>query len=104
MPVTVDEPALARDLYTHLLEPLRRGRLRRAAVLAVDVIASALSAPSDLSSAGDVVVRRRADGAEVLRVPVGPPEEAAQVSAHVEQQLADMSPAEFRKTWGIAQE
>ncbi|MCD4535953.1 hypothetical protein LRP67_17835 [Nocardioides sp. cx-169] len=100
--MTAEEPALAGDVYAHVLETLRRGRLRRAAILAVDVVASVLSAPSELSSAGDVVVRRRADGVEVLRVPVGPPEEAAQISAHVEQQLAGMSPAEFRATWGIA--
>ncbi|WP_193612332.1 hypothetical protein [Nocardioides lijunqiniae] len=102
--MTTDDPTLAADVYTRALEPHRRGRLRRTAVVAADIVASSLGGLLELSSAGEVVVRRRADDREVLRVPAGPPEEAAQLVAHVEEQLTSMSPAEFREAWGIAQE
>lgn len=96
-----DEPALAGDLYEHRLEPHERGRLRRAVVAAVDLVAAATVGLLELSSAGEVVVRRRADGAEVLRVPAGPAEEAAQLLTHVREQLRTLSPADFRDAWGL---
>ena len=99
--MTTDEPVLAGDLYRHRLEAHERGRLRRAAVLAADLVASATVGLLELSSAGEVVVRCREDDLEVLRVPAGPPEEAAQLMAHVEEQLASLSPVEFREAWGI---
>lgn len=99
--MSTDEPDLATDLYRHGLEPHERGRLRRAAVLAADLVASATVGMLELSSLGEVVVRRRTDDLEVLRVTAGPPDEATQLLAHIEEQLATMSPAEFRATWGI---
>lgn len=94
-----DEPALAGDLYEHHLEPHRRGRLRRAVLAAADIVAASLGGLLELSSAGEVVVRRRADAVELVRIPAGPPEEAAQVLAHVREQLETLSPAEFRDAW-----
>ena len=98
------EPTLAGDLYEHRLEPQQGGRLRRlarAVWVVGDLVAAAVAAPIDLTSAGDVVVRRKVDAVEVLRVPAGPPEEAARMLAHVGEQLEDMSPEEFRGAWGI---
>lgn len=100
--MSTDEPALAGDLYRHALEPHQRGRLRRAAVQAADLVAAATVGLLELSSVGDVVVRRRSDDLEVLRVPAGPPDEAAQTLAHVGEQLDTLPPAEFRDAWGIS--
>lgn len=91
------------EIYRHELAPMRRGRLRRVLVGTVDLVAAMVGGLLELSSAGDVLVVRRSDEREVLRVPGGPPEEAAQLMHHVGQQLATLSPAEFRKRWGIAE-
>ena len=99
--MTDHEPTVAGDLYEHRLESQQHGRLRRAVLAVGDVVAAALAGPLDLSSAGDVVVRRRVDAVEVLRVPAGPPEEAAQVVAHVREQLETLSPEEFHATWSL---
>lgn len=97
----MDDSTPAGDLYEHRLEAQQHGRLRRAILVAGDVIAAALAGPIDLASAGDVVVRRRVDQIEVLRIPAGPPEEAAQVMARVGEQLAALSLAEFHEAWSV---
>ena len=48
----------------------------------------------------DVVVTRRADGVEVLRVWAGDPAVPGDMLAQVQRQLADRSPAEFLAEWG----
>lgn len=98
------EPTLAGDLYQHRLEPQQGGRLRRAlraAYVLGDVVAASVAAPLDPLSAGDVVVRRRTEEVEVLRVAAGPSEEAARLLAHIGEQLETMSPEEFHETWSI---
>lgn len=98
----MDATPLAGDLYEHQLEPPERGRVWRTLVAAADLVAASAGGLLELSSVGDVVVRQRADGMEVLRVPAGPPDEAAQVLEHLREQLATLSPGEFRERWGLS--
>jgi hypothetical protein len=50
---------------------------------------------------GDVVVRRRADGVEVLRFDAGDETSAAQALGATREQLASMTEAEFREANGL---
>ncbi|MEO9324990.1 hypothetical protein ABFT23_15965 [Nocardioides sp. C4-1] len=96
------EPATAAEIYAATIEPPERGTLKKIAAGAADLVtAAAGGGPLELSSAGDVVVRRLADGVEELRVPGGPAEEAAITLDQVRTQLDTMSPEEFRTTWNV---
>ncbi|MGA8257686.1 MAG: hypothetical protein WB767_14020 [Nocardioides sp.] len=96
------EPQTAAEVYVHALEPPVRGRARRLGVAALDLWCATFGGLFELSSAGDVVVRRRSDGVEELRIPAGPPDEASILLHHVREQLDLLSPDEFRGTWGVA--
>jgi hypothetical protein len=91
----------AGDVYEHELVPPQGGRVRRALAGVSDAIANVEGGPVEVVSVGDVVVRRRDDGSEVLREAGGGSEEAAQTVRHLEGQLATLSPEEFRERWGI---
>ncbi|NYG56379.1 hypothetical protein [Nocardioides perillae] len=98
-----DEPAGVRagDVYAVALEPpgTARGRWRaraHGALLAVGAMAGWYDEPT----AGELVVRRRDDGRELLRVDAGPSEAAAQLLAHVRRQLDELAPRELRDVWG----
>lgn len=93
---------VADEIYELELCPARRGRVRRVLGGILDALLSVDAGPLELASVGDVVVRRRDDGLEVLRVAAGPPEEAAATLAEVEEQLRTLTPAEFRHRWGFA--
>lgn len=91
----------AGEVYAVALEsPVSaRGRWRaraHGALLAVGAMAGWYDEPT----AGDLVVRRRDDGCELLRVDAGPSEAAAQLLAHVRRQLDELSPRELRDAWG----
>lgn len=91
----------AGEVYVVALEPpgSGRGRLRAAghgALLAVGAMAGWYDEPS----VGDLVVRRRADGRELLRTDAGPSGAATRLLAHVQRQLAVLTPRELRDTWG----
>lgn len=59
---------------------------------------------NDASGAGGAyVVTRRDDGTEVLRVEVGH-DEIAVTRAHLEAQLAELSPDELVETWSRSEE
>ncbi len=96
------EPLTAGDVYEHQLDVRPRGRLRQLVLGALDLWCAASGGSLELSRAGDVVVRRRVDGVEELRVPAGPVEDPAWVLDEVKQQLESMSPDEFRAYWDIA--
>lgn len=96
-----EREAPAADLYAAALEPPAPGRPRLlAAGRGVLLAVGAMIGWYDEPSAGDLVVRRRDDGREVLRVDAGPSEAAAGLLAHVRAQLATVSAREFRDTWG----
>lgn len=93
--------ARAADLYAAALDAPAPGRPRVVAALRGVLLGlGAMAGWYDEPPAGDVVVRRRDDGREVLRVDAGPSEEAAALLAHVRDQLRTMSPRLFRETWG----
>lgn len=88
-------------VYEVGLEVHRRSWWRRLGVT-IYVALSALSMGYlGMPSAGEVVVRRRADGVEVLRTDAEAEEGTAYVLAHVREQLATLSVAEFQQAWGI---
>lgn len=93
--------ARAGEVYAVALEApgTARGRWRargHGALLAVGAMIGWYDEPT----AGDLVVRRRDDGREVVRVDAGPSEAAAQLLAHVRRQLDELSPRELRDAWG----
>ena len=96
------EPPLAEDVYSSGLEPRVRGRLHRAVDGALDLWCATTGGRFELTSAGDVVVRRLSDGADVLRVPVGPPPAGSPMLAELAEDLATMSPTRFRDAWGLS--
>ena len=90
----------AADVYEATLQPKPGGRLERGARLAgafVAELAWGLIPSPDLF---DVVVTRRSDGAEVLRVGAGNPNVPGDMLGLVNQHLADLSPAAFLDEWG----
>lgn len=95
------DPATAGDVYAATIEPPERGAVKRVAAGAADLLGAAVGGGLELSSVGDVVVRLVADGSVELRVPGGPAEEAAITLDHVREQLATLTPEEFRRTWDI---
>lgn len=100
MTATLD-PLSGSEVYEHSLEPRHRGPVRRVVLGALDLWCATTGGLLELTRAGDVVVRRRSDGVEELRVPAGPPEDAAPILDLVREQLETLSPAEFRERWGI---
>ena len=90
---------IAADIYDVELTPPRHGPVRRVVSGVIDTVAAVGGGLIDVSTAGDLVVRRRADGHEVFRVPGGGPEEAAHTIEHVEAQLRTLTPEEFRDRW-----
>ena len=99
MPVPDDEPRAA-DLYEATLQPRPGGRLLRSARLAAAFVAELAWGLLPGPSLHDVVVTRRADGVEVLRVSAGDPNVPGDMLGLVNQQLADLTPAEFLDEWG----
>ena len=94
-------PLSAAEVYAHRLEPRRRGPLRRVLLGALDLWCATNGGLLELTRAGDVVVRRRSDGVEELRVPLLPGEDAALALDQVREQLETLGPDEFREQWGI---
>lgn len=97
-----DEEPRATRTYEAELVPRTRRRLPRLASAAGHVVFALLGGLLDLPFHGDVVVRRRADGGEVLRVPVDNRDEAGQVLTEVQEQLARLGVEEFRERWSLA--
>ena len=88
------------DAYEATLQPRPGGRLLRSgrflAAFAAELAWGLLPAPS----LSDVVVARRRDGAEVLRVSAGDPNVPGEMLALVQRSLAALTRAEFLAEWG----
>ncbi len=95
------EPATAGEVYLHALEPRHRGIVRRVVYSALDLWCANFGGRFELTIAGDVVVRRREDGIEELRIEVYSPDDAAETLYRVGEQLEEMEPDEFRASWSI---
>jgi hypothetical protein len=89
----------AADVLVARLEPRRGGRALRGARLlaafAAELALGLLPAPS----VSDVVVRRRDDGAEVLREPAGDPNVPGDMLRYVQQQLEALGVEDFLREW-----
>jgi hypothetical protein len=96
------DPAYAGEVYVHALEPKPRRRGGRLVAGALDLWCATAGGQFELSSVGQVVVRRRSDEVVELRIPVGGGEAAATLLGLVSEQLEYLSPAEFREAWGVA--
>ena len=102
-PTTVplpDEQSRAADAYEATLQPRPGGRVLRSARLAAAFAAELAWGLLPGPSLHDVVVTRRADGAEVLRVSAGDPNVPGEMLGLVQRQLAELTPAAFLAEWG----
>jgi hypothetical protein len=89
----------AADVYTADLEPRPGGPLLRRARVAAAFVAELAWGLLPGPSVSDVVVRRRDDGAEVLRVPAGDPVVPGDLLRYVREQLEVLGPEEFVQDW-----
>lgn len=101
MTATLD-PLLAGEVYVYTLEPRPRRRVGRVVAGALDLWCATTGGQFELTSVGQVVVRRRSDGAAELCIPAGGPDASAPLLDLVREQLETLSPAEFRGAWGVA--
>ena len=90
----------ASDVYQAMLRPRPGGRLLRSARLLAAFAAELAWGLLPQPSLSDVVVTRRADGGEVLRVSAGDPNVPGDMLALVQRHLAELSPAGFLAEWG----
>ena len=90
----------AAELYEASLQPVPGGRLKRSARLAAAFVAELAWGLLPAPTLFDVVVTRRSDGAEVLRVGAGDPNVPGDMLGLVDRQLADLDPAAFLDEWG----
>ncbi len=95
------DPVDADEVYVAALEPRPRSTTRRVLLGALDLWCATTGGRMELSRAADVVVRRRSDGVEELRVPVPSADDAPNWLAMVRDDLAAGDPEEFRAVWGI---
>ncbi len=95
------EPLAADEVYTAGLEPHPRSTSRRVLDTALDLWCASFGGLLELSGVADVVVRRRHDGGEELRLYAGPAQHAVLVLAETTEDLATCSPEEFRAAWGL---
>jgi hypothetical protein len=93
-------PQRAADLYRADLRPRGGGRLVRSARFLAAFAAELAWGLLPQPALSDVVVTRRRDGAEVLRVSAGDPNVPGEMLALVQQHLAELGPAEFLAEWG----
>ena len=89
----------AADVFTADLRPRAGGRLRHRARLAGAVVSELLLPLVPSPSVHDVVVTRREDGTEVLRVPAGEPLQAGRPQAHIRAELERLDPEAFLAGW-----
>jgi hypothetical protein len=93
----------AGDVLDLRFEPRAQRGLRVfvAAVWQAVTLADTISGNDATGAGGAYVVTRRSDASEVVRVDVTHDEIGA-TRLHLERQLADLTPEEFEKTWGVA--
>jgi hypothetical protein len=89
----------AADVFTAELHPRPGGRLRQGARLAGAVLSELLLQLLPAPSVHDVVVTRRRDGAEVLRVPADEPLRAGERLAQIRSELERLDPETFLTGW-----
>lgn len=91
---------IAGETYDVALVEHRRRGVRRLAV-AGWALAATVAGWIDGPSIGEVVIRRRADGAELHRTDAGDAEACALLLEHLREQLATLNAAEFEDAWSL---
>ena len=95
------DPVDADEVYRAALEPRPRSTARRCLLGALDRWCATTGGRFELTRAADVVVRRRSDGVEELRLAVPVADDAPGWLALVRDDLLELDPEEFRAAWGI---
>jgi hypothetical protein len=95
------DPVDGDEVHRAALEPRPRSTARRLVLGALDLWCATNGGRFELTRAADVVVRRRSDGVEELRVAVPVADDAPGWLALVRDDLLDLDPEEFRAAWGI---
>ena len=101
---TILDPVLdpgAEEVYVASLEPRARGPVGRVVCAALDLWCAQTGGAMELSRRADVVVRRRHDGVEELRLDTHDAAASGLWIDDVRRQLADLTPAQFRELWRI---
>lgn len=93
------DAAPAAELFAADLRPRPGGRLRHRARLAGAVLSELLLELIPSPSVHDVVVTRRDDGTEVLRVPAGDPLRAGELLAQIRDELDRLDAEAFLAAW-----
>jgi hypothetical protein len=100
-----NEDSRAGSVYSVALEPVSGPKAwTLAGVKGLLTAAAAFVGWWDSPAMGDLVVRRAADGSEVIRTDAGDQESAALLLEHVQRQLAELEVAELEATWGLDSE
>ncbi|WP_052336581.1 hypothetical protein [Nocardioides alkalitolerans] len=99
--MTGEQPVVAAEVYTLELVAVRRPWWRRV-TFAVGVLIGGLLNGTVLPSRGDIVVRRKDDGSEVLRMDAGADPEAERLLQHVHDHLHHLDVRTFHESWGVA--
>jgi hypothetical protein len=89
----------AADVFAIDLRPRSGGRLMHAAWVAGAFVSQLSWQLIRAPDVHDVVVTRRADGGEVLRIPAGDPLLPGEVLAHVRTELETLDPEAFLAGW-----
>lgn len=95
------DPVAADEVYRAVLEPRPRTVVRRVLLGVLDLWCAQTGGRLELTRAADVVVRRRSDEVEELRVPVPVADDAPAWLSLVRDDLAAYDPEGFRAAWGI---
>ena len=93
----------AHHVFLASLEPRPGGRLLRSTRLAAAFLAELAWGLLPGPSLHDVVVTRRSDGAELVRVPAGDPLVPGDLLALVTRRLDELAPADFLAEWAAAE-
>jgi hypothetical protein len=101
----LDEAAGVRaaDVFVATLEARPGGRLLRSARLLAAFVAELAWGLLPAPSVSDVVVTRRRDGVELVRVEAGDPNVPGEMLALVQRQLEVLDPAAFLAEWGATE-
>ena len=91
--------ARAADVFIADLRPRPGGRWRYRARLAGAVLSELLLQLLPAPSVHDVVVTRRDDGTEVLRVPAGEPLRVGELLAQIRREMERLDPESFLADW-----
>ncbi len=98
---TGQDDVRAAALYAADLEPRPGGRVRHAARIAGAFVAALAWGLLPAPTVHDVVVRRRDDGSEVLRVPTEDPQAPGHMLGAIRDELGAVTPEEFLARWSV---